>query len=71
MSDDLLNFTFIRRPIIMKLGENGIKSLQDLADLSSDELLEILGEDTVSNRLAGRIVMKAREIAYNIGQEEQ
>lgn len=71
MSDDLLNFTFIRRPIIMKLGENGIKSLEDLADLSSDELIEILGEDTVSNRLAGRIIMKAREVAYNINQEEQ
>lgn len=71
MSDDLLNFTFVRRPILMKMGENGIKSLQELADLSSDELVEILGEDTMSTRLAGRIIMKAREIAYNINQEEQ
>ena len=71
MTDDLLNFTFVRRPIIMKMGENGIKSLQELADLSTDELLEILGEDTISNRLAGRIIMKAREIAYNISQEEE
>ena len=69
MSDDLLNFTFIKRPIIMKLGENGIKSLGDLADLSSDELVEILGEDTMSERLAGRVVMKARELAYGITTE--
>ena len=71
MSDDLLNFTFIKRPIIMKLGNAGIKSLEDLADLSSDELVEILGEDTMSNRLAGRVIMKAREVAYDIKQDEE
>lgn len=71
MSDDLLHFDFIKRPIIMKLGENGIKSLNDLADLSSDELIEILGEDTMSERLAGRVVMKARELAYNIAIDEE
>ena len=70
MSDDLLKFDFIKRPIIMKLGENGIKSLNDLADLSSDELVEILGEDTMSERLAGRVIMKARELAYGITNEE-
>ena len=71
MSDDLLNFDFIKRPIIMQLGGAGIKSLADLADLSSDELVEILGEDTMSNRLAGRIIMKAREIAYDIKQDNE
>ena len=58
-----------KRPIIMKLGQAGIKSLEDLADLSSDELIEILGEDTMSQRLAGRVVMKARELAYGITEE--
>ncbi len=71
MSDDLLKFDFIKRPVIMKLGENGIKSVADLADLSSDELVEILGEDTMSERLAGRVIMKAREIAYGITQDEE
>ncbi|MBR4475081.1 MAG: transcription termination/antitermination protein NusA [Alphaproteobacteria bacterium] len=71
MSDDLLKFDFIKRPIIMKLGENGIKSVADLADLSSDELVEILGEDTMSERLAGRVIMKAREEAYGITQDEE
>ncbi len=70
MQDDLLKFDFIKRPMIMKLGENGVKSLSDLADLASDELVEILAEDTVSARLAGRIVMKARELAYGITQGE-
>ena len=71
MKDDLLNFDFVKRPIIMKLGAAGIKSLEDLADLASDELVEILGEDNMSERLAERIVMKAREIAYGITQDEE
>ena len=33
MSDDLLSFGFIMRPIIMKLGERGIKSLSDGANV--------------------------------------
>lgn len=71
MSDDLLKFDFIKRPTIMKLGAAGIKSLEDLADLATDELVEILGEDTMSNRLAGRVIMKAREMAYGINQENE
>ena len=71
MSDDLLKFDFIKRPTIMKLGESGIKSLADLADLATDELVEILGEDTMSNRLAGRVIMKARELAYGITKDNE
>ena len=71
MSDDLLKFDFIKRPTIMKLGEAGIKSLEDLADLATDELVEILGEDNMSSRLAGRIIMKARELAYDIKQDNE
>ena len=69
MTDDLLNFSFVQRPIIMKLGENGIKTLSDLADLAADELVEILGEDTMSLHLAGRVIMKARELAYDIKED--
>lgn len=71
MKDDLLNFDFIKRPIIMKLGAAGIRDLEDLADLASDELIEILGEETMSERLAARVIMKAREIAYNITQDDE
>ena len=76
MADDLLFFDFVKRPTILALGRAGVRSLSDLADLASDELVEILGEDNMSERLAGRIVMKAREVAYGIGdsgeeEEEQ
>jgi N utilization substance protein A len=71
MTDDLLKFDFVKRPTIMKLGEAGIKSLEDLADLAADELVEIMGEDNMSERLASRIVMKAREVAFGITQDEE
>lgn len=71
MQDDLLAFDFIKRPTILALGRAGVRSLADLADLASDELVEILGADNMSERLAGRVVMKAREMAYGIGEEEE
>ncbi len=70
MKDDLLLFDFVKRPTLMKLGAAGIKSLEDLADLASDELIEIMGEDNMSERLAQRIIMKAREVAFNITVNE-
>ncbi len=55
----------------MQIDMSGIKSLEDLADLASDELIEIMGEDNMSERLAERIIMKAREIAFNIQMDEE
>ncbi len=71
MTDDLLKFDFVKRPTIMLLGNAGIKTLDDLADLATDELIEILGEKVMSKRLAERIIMKAREVAYGITQDEE
>ncbi|MDR1207083.1 MAG: transcription termination factor NusA [Rickettsiales bacterium] len=71
MKDDLLSFDFIKRDTILALGAAGIRSLEDLADLAGDELIEILGQDNMSERLAGRVVMKARELAYGIGEEDE
>ena len=47
--------------LIIKLGENEVKTLDQLADLSSDELLEILDSDKISVDHANEIIMKARE----------
>ena len=47
--------------LIIKLGENEVKTLDQLADLSSDELLEILDSDKISVDQANKIIMKARE----------
>lgn len=47
--------------MIIKLAENNIKTLDDLADLAGDELIEILGSDTLTEVEANRIIMAARE----------
>ncbi|MDP9196703.1 MAG: transcription termination factor NusA [Pseudomonadota bacterium] len=46
--------------MLVKLGENGVKTLDDLADLAGDELLDILGKDALTGEAANDIIMKAR-----------
>jgi len=46
--------------MLVKLGENGVKTLDDLADLAGDELREILGKDAMSLDEANEIIMAAR-----------
>ena len=47
------------------LGKNNIKTKDDLADLSSDELLEIVGVKIQDIEEANKIIMKAREDWFN------
>ena len=46
--------------MVLILGQNGIKTLDDLADLASDELIEILGKDAISEKDAEKVIMDAR-----------
>src|SRR4051812_42207904 len=46
---------------LVALGEKGVKTLDDLADLASDELIEILGPDSMDEETANAIIMAARE----------
>jgi len=48
---------------LVKLAENGVNKLDDLADLSGDELIEILPNMTEDQ--ANEIIMKAREHWFN------
>jgi len=61
IQDDLLNFEGLEADIILKLGENDVKSRDDLADLATDELLEILGEGSMTAAEAEALIMRARE----------
>ena len=47
--------------MIIKLAENGVKNIDDLADLAADELIEFLGSDTITEAEANEIIMAARE----------
>ncbi len=61
IQDDLISFDGLKPDQIVKLGEAGVKSLDDLADLATDELVETLGENAITRKAAEAIIMKARE----------
>ena len=62
VKDDLYNFTEISKSSILTLAENNIKTLDELAELDSEELFNILGEKVFINEDdAGSVIMKARQ----------
>jgi N utilization substance protein A len=60
VSDELAGIEGLNANMLVKLGENGVKTLDDLGDLASDELIDILGDDAPGNEEADRIIMAAR-----------
>ena len=61
LAEDLITLEGLTPDFIIKLGEGGIKTRDDLADLASDELVEIIGEDHLNTTDAEKLIMKARE----------
>jgi N utilization substance protein A len=58
VSQDLRDLEGINTNLIAKLAEAGVHTLDDLADLATDELVEITGQ---SHEEATTLIMKARE----------
>ena len=46
--------------MLVALGEKGVKTLDDLADLASDELIEIVGAEAMDEATANDVIMAAR-----------
>lgn len=62
LSEDLVKFDNLNIKQKLTLGKANIKSLQDLADLSSFELAEFLAQENISMKKIESIVMEARDI---------
>ncbi|MCB9984024.1 MAG: transcription termination/antitermination protein NusA [Rhodospirillales bacterium] len=60
IADDLMRAEGLLPSQIIKLGEAGIKTLDDLADLAADELLEALGDGQITEKDANTVIMAAR-----------
>jgi N utilization substance protein A len=60
VADDLATLEGLTPEHLVKLGEKGVKTLDDLGDLASDELIEILGADEMTEDGANQIIMAAR-----------
>lgn len=46
--------------MLVALGEKGVKTLDDLADLAGDELIDIVGKDALDEESANAVIMAAR-----------
>ncbi len=60
VGDDLTQIAGLSSAMLVALGENEIKTRDDLADLASDELAEILGDEAPDQEALDRIIMAAR-----------
>lgn len=60
VSDELAQVEGLKPAVLAALGENGVKTLDDLADLAGDELLEIAPKGTLTLDQANEIIMAAR-----------
>jgi N utilization substance protein A len=61
VAEDVARIDGLTPGMLVKLGEKGVKTLDDLGDLAGDELIEILGADEMDAETANAIIMKARE----------
>ena len=60
VADDVAALDGLTPEHLVKLGEKGVKTLDDLADLASDELIEIVGKEEMTEDKANELIMAAR-----------
>lgn len=60
VSDELASVEGLSVEMLVALGGAGVKTLDDLADLASDELLDIVGADAMTQDEANDVIMAAR-----------
>jgi N utilization substance protein A len=68
VTDEVAAIEVLTPAMLVALGEKGVKTLDDLADLASDELIEIVGTDAMDEAVANDVIMAAR--AHWFGDEE-
>ena len=60
LSQDVMDIDGLTSEMMLKLAKNGVKSLDDFADLAGDELLDIVGKSALSLDRANAMIMAAR-----------
>jgi N utilization substance protein A len=70
VADDVAAIEGLTPAMLVKLGEKGVKTLDDLGDLAGDELLEIIGKDALSEDEANAVIMAARAHWFADGADQ-
>jgi N utilization substance protein A len=60
VTDEVAAFETFTPAMLVALGEKGVKTLDDLGDLASDELIEIIGAEQMDEDTANAVIMAAR-----------
>ena len=60
VSEEVASIETMTPAMLVALGEKGVKTLDDLADLASDELVEIVGAEAMDEATANEVIMAAR-----------
>ncbi len=69
VTDDVASFEIFTPTMLVQLGEKGVKTLDDLADLAGDELQEIVGADAMEEETANALIMAARAHWFDDGAQ--
>jgi len=70
VSDELAALEGVSPGMLVVFGQNNIKTLDDLGDLASDELIEMFGDNAPQAELADKIIMAARAHWFDDEAEE-
>ena len=70
VTDDVAAIETLTPAMLVALGEKEVKTLDDLADLASDELIEIVGADNMDEETANAVIMAARAHWFDEDQAE-
>jgi N utilization substance protein A len=70
LQQELLDIDGLAPAHFITLGEKGIKTRDDLADLAADELVELLGENQITEAHANTVIMAARAHWFDEPVEE-
>ncbi|KAF0224916.1 MAG: N utilization substance protein [Rhodospirillaceae bacterium] len=60
VTDEMAALEGLSPAMLVKLGHREIKTLDDLGDLASDELIDIVGKDEMNEEQANSVIMAAR-----------
>lgn len=71
IDEKLKSVVGLDQEMIITLANNEVKTIDDLADLAGDELVEILGEGAITEAEANRIIMAARAHWFEAEEREK